>query len=259
MIAENNRILIVDDNPSIHDDFRKILAPASSRTGELSAAEAVLFGQAQPTNVRKQFEIDSAFQGEEALEKTRAALHEGRPYAMAFVDVRMPPGWDGVETITRLWEVAPDLQIVICTAYSDYSWQDIARRAIAAHNMVVLKKPFDNIEVLQLAHALCHKWLMTAEANAQLTRLNEMVAARTAELDAANAELRTEITERRRAEEVLRESEERFRAFMDNSPAVAFIKDREGRYVYLNKPFENHFGMKLSEWAGKTDFRRVAV
>jgi hypothetical protein len=77
MIAENKRILIVDDNPSIHDDFRKILAPASSRTGELSAAEAVLFGQAQPTNVRKQFEIDSAFQGEEALEKTRAALHEG--------------------------------------------------------------------------------------------------------------------------------------------------------------------------------------
>ena len=245
--AENNRILVVDDNASIHDDFRKILAPPSAREETLNAAEAALFGHAPAKTAHRHFEIDSAFQGEEALEKVRAANAAGRPYALAFVDVRMPPGWDGVETITRLWEAAPDLQIVICTAYSDYSWHDIASRAIAPHSMVVLKKPFDNIEVLQLAHALCHKWLMTAEANAQLARLEEMVAARTAELSA-------EVAERRRTEEVLRESEERFRAFMDNSPAIAFIKDRRGCYVYLNKPFERHFGLKLSECAGKTDF-----
>ena len=244
---ENNRILVVDDNPSIHEDFRKILAPVKIQTEALNAAEAVLFGEPEKQEMRSVFAIDSAFQGEEALEKVRSAVAAGRPYALAFVDVRMPPGWDGVETITRLWAVAPDLQIVICTAYSDYSWHEIASRALAPHNMVVLKKPFDNIEVLQLAHALCHKWLMTAEANAQLTRLNEMVAARTAELSA-------EIAERRRTEEVLRESEERFRAFMDNSPAIAFIKDGAGRYLYLNRPFEEHFGMKLSEWAGKTDF-----
>ena len=246
-IEENNRILVVDDNASIHDDFRKILAPPSARSQTLSAAEAALFGDAPKTTTHKLFEIDSAYQGEEALEMVRGAVAAGRPYALAFVDVRMPPGWDGVETITRLWEAAPDLQIVICTAYSDYSWHDIASRAIAPHSMVVLKKPFDNIEVLQLAHALCHKWLMTAEANAHTARLEEMVRART-------AELWTEVAERRRTEEVLRESEERFRAFMDNSPAVAFIKDRNGGYVYLNKPFEKHFGLKLSECAGKTDF-----
>ncbi|HMJ06088.1 MAG TPA: PAS domain-containing protein, partial [Chthoniobacterales bacterium] len=254
-MTENNRILVVDDNPSIHDDFRKILAPPGARTEELSATEAVLFGQpAKEANLRRLFQIESAFQGEEALHKVREAVAAGQPYALAFVDVRMPPGLDGVETIARLWKIAPDLQVVICTAYSDYSWQEIASHAIAPHNMVVLKKPFDNIEVLQLAHALCHKWLMTAEASAQLSRLNDMVAERTQALDEANAELRSEVAERRRAQEVLRESEERFRAFMDNSPTVAFIKDREGRYVYLNQPFERHFGMKLSEWAGKTDF-----
>jgi PAS domain S-box-containing protein len=253
-IAENNRILVVDDNPAIHDDFRKILAPPTARAESLSATEALLFGEPEKSSVRKLFEIDSAFQGEEALQKVRAAAAAGRPYALAFVDVRMPPGWDGVETITHLWSAAPDLQIVICTAYSDYSWHDIASRMVTPHSMVVLKKPFDNIEVLQLAHALCHKWLMTAEANAQVTRLNDMVAARTEELDRANAELRLEIAERKHTEEVLRESEERFRAFMDNSPTIAFIKDRMGRYVYLNRPFEKHFGMKLSEWSGKTDF-----
>ena len=252
--AENNRILIIDDNASIHEDFRKILAPIGSRLTDLSAAETALFGQEETTAIRKHFEVESAYQGEEGLEKVRDAIARDRPYAMAFVDVRMPPGWDGIETIAQLWKVAPDLQVVICTAYSDYSWQAIATKLSASHNMVVLKKPFDNIEVLQLAHALCNKWLVTQEANAQLTELNRVVEERTRELDRANAELRAEITEHRRTEEVLRESEERFRAFMDNSPIIAFIKDDAGRYVYLNKPFEDRFKMKLSQWAGRTDF-----
>lgn len=252
--AENNRILIIDDNASIHEDFRKILAPVGSRLNDLSAAETALFGQAEAATVLKPFEIESAYQGEEGLAKVRDAVSRDRPYAMAFVDVRMPPGWDGIETIAQLWEAAPDLQVVICTAYSDYSWQAIATRLSASHNMVVLKKPFDNIEVLQLAHALCNKWLVTQEAKAQLTELNRMVAERTRELDHTNAQLRTEIAEHRRTEEVLRDSEERFRAFMDNSPIIAFIKDEEGRYLYLNRPFEDRFNMRLSEWSGRTDF-----
>ncbi|HSV61949.1 MAG TPA: response regulator [Chthoniobacterales bacterium] len=250
---ENNRILIVDDNPAIHADFRKILAPEVKRAVDLAAAEAILFGQTPPSATRKTFEIDSAFQGEEALSMLRSAQAAGRPYALAFVDVRMPPGWDGVQTMIRLWEVAPDLQIVLCTAYSDYSWQEVAEKVSAPHNLVVLKKPFDNIEVLLLAHALCYKWAATQAANAQLEQLNAMVAERTCELDRTNAELRQEIGERRRGEEILRESEERFRAFMDNSPVVAFTKDRNGRYVYLNKAFEKQFGLSRDD-ATRTDF-----
>src|SRR4051812_23051299 len=251
---ENNRILIVDDNPAILEDFRKILAPQARRAVDLSAAEAILFGhQVAPRIPQKTFEIDAAFQGDEALAALQAAQAADRPYAVAFVDVRMPPGWDGVQTMRRLWEVAPDLQIVLCTAYSDYSWQEVAQMVTAPHNLVVLKKPFDNIEVLQLAHALCHKWLKTQEANTQARLLYEMVAERTRELDETNAELRREIAERRKGEEILRESEERFRAFMDNSPVVAFTKDRNGRYVYLNKAFEKQFGVSRDD-AERTDF-----
>ncbi len=76
---------------------------------------------------------------------------------MAFVDVRMPPGWDGVETTARIWEKYSDLQVVICTAYSDYSWEDMLKRLGYSDRLVILKKPFDTIEVLQLAISMTEK------------------------------------------------------------------------------------------------------
>ena len=122
------RILIIDDNPAIHEDFRKILSPVDSLPqGSLKRTEAALFGETHGNTRELTFQVDSAFQGQEGLEKVRAAFAAGEPYAVAFVDVRMPPGWDGIETISRIWEEFPDLQIVICTAYSDYSWDEISQ------------------------------------------------------------------------------------------------------------------------------------
>ena len=118
------RILIVDDNRAIHEDFRKILNPEYSSL-PVDALEASIFDEVAAPISGKDFEIDSAFQGMEALSMVQAALSENRPYALAFVDGRMPPGWDGVETIGHLWKAYPDLQVVICTAYSDYSWEQI--------------------------------------------------------------------------------------------------------------------------------------
>ena len=83
---------------------------------------------------------------------------EGRPYALAFVDIRMPPGIDGVETTARLWKADPDLQVVLCSAYADYSWEEVARRLGINQRLLILRKPFDNIEVRQMAHALAQKW-----------------------------------------------------------------------------------------------------
>jgi DNA-binding NtrC family response regulator len=121
---QNNRILVVDDNPAIHTDFKKILQEGLSGAQHLESAEAILFGDAKETPEEVQaFELDSAMQGRDGVAMVRLALDAGRPYAMAFVDVRMPPGWDGIETVARMWEVQPDLQVVICTAYSDYSWR----------------------------------------------------------------------------------------------------------------------------------------
>src|SRR6185503_14311359 len=145
--------LIVEDNPAIHADFQKILCPDHAIEPELHEVEAVLFDETQRAVQTVSFELDSAYQGQDGLEMVQQALAENRPYAMAFVDVRMPPGWDGVETIARIWEVDPEVQIVVCTAYSDYSWEELRAKVGQPDNLLVLKKPFDNMEVLQLTHA----------------------------------------------------------------------------------------------------------
>ena len=179
------RILIIDDNAAIHEDFRKILCPEAA-TAVLDAMEATLFGSKVPQRLNTEFEIDSAFQGQEALIKVEQALAEKRPYALAFVDGRMPPGWDGVETIVQLWRAHPELQVVICTAYSDYSWEHIIERVGQSDSLLILKKPFDSIEVIQLAHALTKKWTLNLEARARTETLEWMVRERTQELEAMN-------------------------------------------------------------------------
>ena len=127
--------------------------------------EAVLFDEAKHPGgaADSEFELDSAYQGQEGLEMVKRALAENRPYALAFVDVRMPPGWDGIETIARIWEVDPELQVVVCTAYADYSWEEMRAKVGQPDSLLVLKKPFDNIEVQQLAHALTKKWLLNIQ------------------------------------------------------------------------------------------------
>jgi two-component system, NtrC family, sensor kinase len=187
----NRRILVVDDSLNIHEDFRKILAPAPvSPAGGLGETETVFFG-APGAAARSSFELDFATQGEEGLERVRQALAEGRPYAAAFVDVRMPPGWDGVETTLKLWEVDADLQIVICTAYSDYSWDDMLARIGQSDRLVILKKPFDTVEVLQLANALAEKWHLLQLSKQRVADLEHLAAERLAALSEAEQELRS--------------------------------------------------------------------
>src|ERR1035441_8791863 len=159
--AADFRLLIVDDNEAIHSDLKKILLPHRINS-QLADDEEILFGKVVSRDI--EFEIDSAFQGQEGLARVEEALAARLPYALAFVDIRMPPGWDGIETISHLWDRDPDLQIVICTAYSDYSWTDIEKGLGISDNLVILKKPFDPIEVTQLAHALTSKWLSTGHA-----------------------------------------------------------------------------------------------
>jgi len=172
----NHRILVIDDNAAIHEDIRKILAPPRADPAALASEEALLFGEATGPAQCASFEIDSALQGQEGLDLVRRALKDQHPYALAFVDVRMPPGWDGVETISRIWQVYPELQVVICTAYSDYSWDDITRQFGHSDSVLILKKPFDNIEVLQMAHALAKKWFLTQQAKSHLMNLEERFA-----------------------------------------------------------------------------------
>jgi DNA-binding LytR/AlgR family response regulator len=83
---------------------------------------------------------------------------EKRPYAMAFVDMRMPPGWFGIKTTLEIWKVDPKIQIVICTAYAAYSQEEIFEQIGSNGQMTILKKPFDTVEALRLANELTEKW-----------------------------------------------------------------------------------------------------
>jgi len=155
----NRHVLVIDDMASIHDDFRRVLSGSSGST-DLDAAEEVLFGHVNGPVAQGRFEVDFAAQGREGLDKVQASLDADHPYALAFVDMRMPPGWDGVETIQQIWKVDPRLQIVICTAHSDYSWDEVLGALGVEDRLLLLKKPFDNIEVADLAIALTTKWEM---------------------------------------------------------------------------------------------------
>jgi len=182
----NRRILLIDDNPAIHDDFRKILVSEDTAISVIDAEAAAFFGETKLARAAVDFDLDSAFQGEEALAKVRKALAAGEPYAAAFVDMRMPPGWDGLETIRRVWQVYPDLETIICTAYSDHSWQEIQRVLGTSDRLLILKKPFDKVEVQQLALALTEKWNLRRLARLHTEGLEELVRRRTSEMVRAN-------------------------------------------------------------------------
>jgi diguanylate cyclase (GGDEF)-like protein len=183
-----HRLLMIDDNPAIHEDYRKILAGRDDT--RMSTAEAALFGEPQSTVSRPVFDVDSAMQGRDGVELARQALLAGRPYSVAFVDMRMPPGWDGLETIENLWKVDPEIQVVVCSAYSDYDWMELLARLGRSDKLIVIKKPFEPIEILQSASALSRKWQNARALKGYVEGLERVVTDRTRGLEAANRQLR---------------------------------------------------------------------
>src|SRR5262245_783221 len=160
-MAKPARIMIVDDNEAIHHDFRQILdrGEQAATAASLDDLERAFGGEpvaARPKPIA--YDLHFLSQGEDAVRAVAAARAEGRPFGTAFVDIRMPPGIDGVETIERIWRIQPELEVVLCSAYSDYSWNDLSARLNPGDRLVVLRKPFDPIEVRQLAACLTEKW-----------------------------------------------------------------------------------------------------
>jgi len=225
------RILVIDDNLAIHDDFRKILGGRDTPGSKLDRVEAELFGEPTKASQRMSFRLDCASQGQEALTLVERSLAANDPYSVAFVDIRMPPGLDGIETIERIWQICPDLQAVICTAYSDYSWDEIISRFGHSDNLIILKKPFETVEVLQIAHALTKKWAFGRQARLRLEDLERMVQERT-------QKLQEEIKERAAVQEALHISEERFSKAFHSSPIPMAIQSwPEGCFLAANASF----------------------
>ncbi|EDY82924.1 ATPase, histidine kinase-, DNA gyrase B-, and HSP90-like domain protein [Verrucomicrobiia bacterium DG1235] len=207
------RILVIDDTESIHSDFEKVLSPSSASESEraLEELDRLMFDEQesgqQVGNLQIQFDIAHAYQGKEGLEKVKEAIDAEAPYSVAFVDMRMPPGWDGLKTVEEISKRDPHIQLVICSAYSDYSWRQIIERVGHTDRLLILKKPFDQAEVYQLAVALSEKWQTEQRTRELLNELENKVARRTSQLTKANkslnslnAELQVAVDEARAAE-----------------------------------------------------------
>lgn len=200
----NNRILIVDDNASIHEDFRKLLEPRlPPRNPQLEQVESALFGDEddfvapdQQSAPQLGYALQFAYQAEEALELVHRSEEEGKPFAVIFTDVRMPPGLDGVQLVERLLKMSPFAEIVIVTAFSDYSWESMVEKFGWTDRILILRKPFDSITIKQISSTLTKKWLLGAQARQMAARmslnlvtLERKVEERTARLAQAYKEL----------------------------------------------------------------------
>lgn len=203
-LRNNHRILIVDDNTTIHEDFRKILSPTDYGEADLNMIESAVFGEQQAAKSMPEFELAFAAQGDGAVRLVEMGLQQSRPFALALVDVRMPPGMDGVATIKNLWRIQPDLQVAICTAYADYSWDDIVDHLGISHRLVILKKPFDPIEVIQIANALTSKWAFERESSLRQLGMQTKLWDNAKRMEDTYARLRQEHDDRLRLEEDLR-------------------------------------------------------
>lgn len=175
------KIIVIDDNPAIHSDFKKILTTSDS-ISSIDLLSTKMFGKTNENTRLPRFQIDTASQGKEGVERIKQALAANAPYSLAFVDIRMPPGWDGIETIKHIWALDKDVQVVICTAYSDYSWEETVAHLGKTDNLLILKKPFDTVSVRQLACALTKKWQLSQDTRLFTQSLQQEVSERTLSL-----------------------------------------------------------------------------
>ncbi len=249
-----HRILLVDDTASIHEDFHKILVPkhlGSERS--LAEAEAALFGEVIATVDEASYCLESAYQGEEALKMVVASVHSQQPYSLAFVDVRMPPGWDGIETIEQLWKADASLQIVICTAYSDYSWEEISKRLPAGEKLLILKKPFDKTEVLQMVNSVTRRQELLIESRERYQAIERLAGESSEALKVTELRLEKKAQAQLHTLETLAQSEELFsKSFHCSHLPMVIQRADDNRYIEVNDSFLSLLSLRRSEVIGLT-------
>ena len=225
---ENRRVLIVDDQKEIHDDFVEMLKPGfmGASTNELAAA----FVLEEDRTFLPEFEILGAASGEEACDIIKAKKKSNRPIAIAYIDIRMPPGIDGIETIRRVRKIDRDVEIVIMTAYTDKSLPEIIHNMELLHKVLYIRKPFAREEIQQITLSLVGKW---------------------------NVE--QELAEKRRQ---LTASHQRLEAVLNATGDAMAMYNVSGRLVFANRGYEEMLDLpkselkKISEGAFTTHFKK---
>ncbi len=234
MDRKNAKILIVDDNKDIHDDIKYILSSSPDEVEDYQETRLLkeeLFGKSTLSDKSEavidiSYRIEDAYQGEEAVRMVRLARDSGDPYSLIFMDVRMPPGIDGIETIERIWKIDPDVCVVICTAYSDYSWDQIITKLGQNDNLLFLRKPFDSVSIKQVALTMTTKWGLKIQLNEQIETLEKQVSMRTAEL--------TDMVRRMKDEIALRKEKEKQLAFSAHYDQLTELLNRRSFYSFLH-------------------------
>jgi PAS domain S-box-containing protein len=259
--ARRRRILVIQDEAGEQNDFRKILGGSISQGG--GQDDGKVAGPQPPS-----YEIDVASRGEEGLQMVEQALAEAHPYAVAFIDVSAPTSWDAIETTGQLWKACPDLQVVICTAHCDRSWSEIQAQINPLDRLLFLRKPFDTMEVLQLAHALTEKWRVLQDFWGVIENLDEAVRQRTQELQASESaalgmrddamrnkqrvemayeELKREMEERRKLQDQFRKQA----SLLDKARDAIIVCDLEHRISYWNKSAARLYNWTAEEAMGR--------
>ncbi len=186
----NRKILVIDDEPSMHTDYRRVLtaSEAANASTACDSIEESIFGE-RAARPPQDFNVVFAHQGQEGVELSSAAGADGLPFAVAFVDMRMPPGWDGLRTVQELWALDPRVQVVICTAHADYTWDTALATLDAPDRLLIVKKPFDPVEIWQAASLLSAKWNLEREVESKLAALEQRLGECSAALSATNGSI----------------------------------------------------------------------
>lgn len=208
----NYRVLIVDDEDGIHSDFKDMLNPTRARALTDQFAETLLEeGSENKTPFLPNFELVHAISGEEGYEIIRAGKDSNCPIVVAYIDVRMPPGIDGVEAIRRIRKIEKDIELVIMTAYTDKPLPEIVRGMELLHKLLYIRKPFAPEEVQQITLALVNKWNIEQE----LAKKQQQI-----------------ITDRHRLETIL-----------DSTADAVGMFDDEGNLLFANQHYQQLFDL----------------
>ena len=219
----NYRVLVVDDQDEIHNDFEEMLASGSTRRATDDLASA--FVRETGKLVLPQFELSHATSGDEACDMVKAGRESNRPFAMAYVDVRMPPGTDGIETVRRMRKFEQDIEIVIMTAYSDKTLPEIVDDMEFLHKLLYIRKPFSREEIQQITLSLTGKW-----------NIEQELAKHRRELETSNRQLEA--------------SNQRLEAVLDATGDAIGMFDAGGRIQVANQGYEKLLDATESELKG---------
>ena len=169
----NTRVLVVDDQEEIHIDFQEMLSKREKEAASDDLAEVFMPVDAESSVAYlPSFELSHASSGDEAYRLVKAAAEENRPFAAAYIDIRMPPGMDGIETVRRIREFEKNLEIVIMTAYTDKPLHEIVTNMELLHKLLYIRKPVAREEIQQITLSLVEKWNVERAASTQQHQLS---------------------------------------------------------------------------------------